>query len=573
MRAFVLCAALVAFGCSTTMATFSSFGGARMGTPESASKTGKSYAHYLAAMMHFRNGRLDDAILELNEALEYAPDSVTLLTALIDAHLMKQDYDTAVSVVEHAVAKRPDDPGLRVLQGRIYQALDQTEKAIEAFEKLVELAPDSPDGLTYLTTLAALEENTNDLVAAIEVYEELVRLHPESALLQYQLALTLARINDSDGARRTLEKVLEIDATFNRARYLLAVVDFEDGRNAEALSHLEAYAGQEPDDKAAQQTMGAVLGRLGRYDEAIGTYRSLIASGDGQPIDQVALAYLLLRDAQYTQVADAVPATGAPVLATLLRGIARKLGGEPYREVFEPVDKIDTDLDIEGTEYVNELLHLFGDAEAGGYLEREFRALVDEGLGSKSVETLLARIYLSTERPRDAEAVLLGVMDRYEADKWTHYYLALAYEELKEFDKLEAQLKASLEIDPNDPDVLNFLGYSFADRNVKLDEARTLIEKALQIDPENGYYLDSLGWVYYRQNNAEQAILLVRRAIQAMENDDAILRDHLGDAYLLHGDVRKALAEWRRALRLDPEIEGVREKIDTHQIAETRNAN
>src|SRR5690606_16427821 len=231
-----------------------------------------------------------------------------------------------------------------------------------------------------------------------------------------------------------------------------------------------------------------------------------------------------------------------------------------------------TDVDIEGTEYANEILLLFGVDDARAFLEREMTALIDEGLASQTLEALLARVYLTTKQHKKAEEVLLGIVDRYEPDKWTYYYLALAYEELDDFDKLEQALKASLEIDPNDPDVLNYLGYSYADHNVKLDEAMELLQRALSIDPENGYYLDSLGWVYYRKNNADQAIFLIRKAIQAMSTDDAILRDHLGDAYLLRGDVKKALGEWRRALRLDPDAEGIQEKIDAHQITETKKA-
>ncbi|MCL4692614.1 MAG: tetratricopeptide repeat protein, partial [Candidatus Hydrogenedentes bacterium] len=74
-----------------------------------------------------------------------------------------------------------------------------------------------------------------------------------------------------------------------------------------------------------------------------------------------------------------------------------------------------------------------------------------------------------------------------------------------------------------------------------------------------------LGWVYYRKGKADLAIEYIRRAIQAMERDDAILRDHLGDAYMLKGEKEKAIGEWERARRLDPELEGVQEKIDAQR--------
>ena len=90
------------------------------------------------------------------------------------------------------------------------------------------------------------------------------------------------------------------------------------------------------------------------------------------------------------------------------------------------------------------------------------------------------------------------------------------------------------------------------------------MNKALEIDPENGFYLDSLGWVFYRKGDAAKAIEYIKRAILAMDTDDVELRDHLGDAYLLQGDVEKALAEWERARRLDPSMEGIEEKLREH---------
>ena len=70
--------------------------------------------------------------------------------------------------------------------------------------------------------------------------------------------------------------------------------------------------------------------------------------------------------------------------------------------------------------------------------------------------------------------------------------------------------------------------------------------------------------MYYRRGNADKAIEYIRRAIVAMDHDDAILRDHLGDAYLMKGDKKRAVSEWRRARRLDPKLDGVQEKIDKH---------
>jgi tetratricopeptide (TPR) repeat protein len=169
------------------------------------------------------------------------------------------------------------------------------------------------------------------------------------------------------------------------------------------------------------------------------------------------------------------------------------------------------------------------------------------------------------DRNAAAAEKLRGILDRFGADKWVHYYLAIVCEEMKDLENTEKHLEACLALDPGDPDVLNFLGYFLADHNKNLDRAEELIKRALEMSPENGFYLDSLGWVYYRQGKADLAVEYIRRSILRLERDDAIVRDHLGDAYLLQGEVDKALEEWERAHRLDPEVEGVAEKLDRHR--------
>jgi len=290
----------------------------------------------------------------------------------------------------------------------------------------------------------------------------------------------------------------------------------------------------------------------------------VIESAQGAPEHYIERTFLLLRQGNVEDTSLVVAPNGAPIIGTLLQALTRKQAEEPYGAMIDSLDTIEGDLNNECDNYLNSILSLFGDEDAGSFLEAQLRELLREGIRSKAVETVLGRILMSLERDEDAQGVLLAVLNRFGPDKWLHYYLATVYEALDQVEETENHLRACLKLDPNDPDVMNFLGYVFAEENMNLDEAEDLLERALQLDPENGFYLDSLGWIYYRKGDAERAIDLITRAIRAMATDDAILRDHLGDAYLLKGMVGKALGEWKRALRLDPDLEGVEEKIEKY---------
>ncbi|HPX41030.1 MAG TPA: tetratricopeptide repeat protein, partial [Candidatus Hydrogenedentes bacterium] len=234
--------------------------------------------------------------------------------------------------------------------------------------------------------------------------------------------------------------------------------------------------------------------------------------------------------------------------------------------LLESLDKIDGDIDAESHDYLQEILFLYGAEPTGAFLLELMRAIDAEGLQSQRFNILQARILMALDRPAEAAPVLLATLDRFGADKWLHYYLAIIYDELKEPANTETHIEACLQLDPDDPDVLNFLGYFFADNNKNLDRAETLVKRALELSPDNGFYLDSLGWVYYRQGKVDLAIEYIRRSILRLERDDAVVRDHLGDAYLLKGEVDKAVEEWERAQRLDPELEGVAEKLNRHRV-------
>ncbi len=214
--------------------------------------------------------------------------------------------------------------------------------------------------------------------------------------------------------------------------------------------------------------------------------------------------------------------------------------------------------------FLNDLLYLFGDEVAGAWLLEQLWFLSDQ-TDSRTLTTIRGRTLMLLERYDEAVQVLAPLADKEEVYPWVYYYLAVAHEELDHFEPTERYLKAFLEVRPDEPDVLNFLGYLYAEENVKLDEAEKLLERALELSPDNPFYLDSLGWVYYRQGKAEEAVELIQRAIYGMETDDAVLRDHLGDAFLLQGNVEGAIAEWERAHRLDPGLEGVAEKLERYR--------
>ncbi len=141
-------------------------------------------------------------------------------------------------------------------------------------------------------------------------------------------------------------------------------------------------------------------------------------------------------------------------------------------------------------------------------------------------------------------------------------FLSSILEDDKQYAQCERVLLEEHKRAPDSPDVCNHLGYFYAERGKKLDQAVTLVQKALHYEPLNGAYLDSLGWAYFQQGKVEKARQLLARALQYEE--DAVIRDHLGDALLKLGEIDKAREAWTKALAFDPDLPGLRDKLAEH---------
>jgi len=133
-----------------------------------------------------------------------------------------------------------------------------------------------------------------------------------------------------------------------------------------------------------------------------------------------------------------------------------------------------------------------------------------------------------------------------------YYYRGICEERSKQWSKAEADMRKALELQPEQPHVLNYLGYSWIDQGVNLDEGMKMIKRAVEQRPDDGYIVDSLGWAYFRIGNYEEAAKNLERAID-LKPEDPTINDHLGDAYWRVGRTLEAKFQWSHARDLKPE--------------------
>jgi len=140
---------------------------------------------------------------------------------------------------------------------------------------------------------------------------------------------------------------------------------------------------------------------------------------------------------------------------------------------------------------------------------------------------------------------------------WSLYYFrGIALERSNQWPKAELDFKKALELQPNQPYVLNYLGYTWVDKGVHLDEAMAMLKRAVDQKPDDGYIVDSLAWAYYHLGNYDKAVIYQEKAI-SLDPSDSVLNDHLGDIYWKLGRRDEARFQWQRALAFKPDADRI----------------
>jgi tetratricopeptide (TPR) repeat protein len=188
------------------------------------------------------------------------------------------------------------------------------------------------------------------------------------------------------------------------------------------------------------------------------------------------------------------------------------------------------------------------------------RGMAAERPDDTSALLTVARVLRSQDRFQETIATYDEILKRIRVhtdelgkQHWVLLYeRGVAHERAKQWPAAEADFLEALELRPDEPRVLNYLGYSWIDQGVNLDRAREMIEKAVSKRPNDGYVVDSLGWVFYRLGKYDEAVKHLERAVE-LRPQDPIINDHLGDAYWRAGRKLEARFQWSHALDLGAE--------------------
>ncbi len=475
-------------------------------------------------------------------ALVRDPQNVTLMESLVYAQLALGDVKSALPV-----ARRMWDEGVRSQVANIVMAgsfaLEDDYAALLARdEEQFEISP-LVDGL--LDAWAHMGQGAVSL--ALETFDRVAEQEGLRFFAMYHKALALASVGDYEGAEALFsDNGGQLGRSSRRAAIARVQVLSQLGRNTQALEVLvDSFgAGFDPaltdlaDKLAAGETVDFSIAANPR-DGMSEVFYSLGQALSGEAANDYVLMYARMATVLNPAHVDAILLS-----AGLLDQIGRyDLSIAAYKQV--PREHPDFHAaELGRAEALRRAANPQAAAEVLEQLARDFpdhgAVYVDLGDLKRQQEDYAGAV--------EAYDRALALSEAEAPNRWFLLYArGICHERLKMWDKAEADFRAALEIDPDQPQVLNYLGYSLVERQEKLDEALAMIERAVAARPDSGYIVDSLGWVLYRLGRYVDAVDHMERAVELMPVDP-VVNDHLGDVYWAVGRKLEAEFQWKRAL-------------------------
>ncbi len=485
--------------------------------PRNSELLGRTFLAVLA------NGEVDEAVKLAERVLQVdKTDRIARLVVGVRAIKQKQ-YAAARRELAQSVRGPITDLAATLLSAWTLASPTEAKLAVESIDKLA-----GPDWYAIFKDMhaALILDISGQKKEAAKQFERSYKLDPTALRIVQSYASFLARQGNSNEALKVL-------ATFDEAlpRHPLIVEASNDLKSGKRLAALV----DTPQAGAAEVLygLGAALGRRGGEDLGLVYLQLALYLSPSHALALLSLGDLyeaMKKPELANKTYERVP-LNSPLQRNAQIQLALNL------DTLERTDEAKAHLSklIAGNPSDLEAIMALGNVMRG---RKQFAECAD--VYSKGIETIT----------------------KSEKSNWVIYYFrGICFERSKQWAQAEVDLKKSLELYPDQPHVLNYLGYSWVDQGTNLDEGMRMIKRAVEQRADDGYIVNSLGWAYYRLGNMEEAVKHLERAVE-LKPEDPTINDHLGDAYWKVGRQLEARFQWSHARDLKPEPEEL-VKIET----------
>lgn len=511
-----------------------------------------AYYHAVVGLQLENEGDDPAALKAYLTALRYDPSSTFLMMRIATLLSQAGNQKEAMAYAERAQQLHPKDPRVLSLLGNIYVTSGQVEKALSAFHRLVQVDPKKVDAYY---SLAGIYAARGDLDQAEAMIQKGIAADPTSGLGYYYLGKIAVEKKRLDTALQYFQKALSFHPHFEQAHLETARI-YELQEKAEESEKIYRFILNEINPRSREAMVRLVQSLIQRkeYDEALHFLDEMVQSDPSNLDISLQQALIWVEKKEYPKAIEKVEAVirGRPDDLRLTIYLASL-----YEESKEYEKAISLYQDI-----LNKDNKLYDVRIRLGalyfYKEKKVDEALEQGELAKQIDDRRTEAYLfnglvlyEADRFEEAARIFLQGIEKNPKTADLHFHLGATYDKLNRFEDVVQQMEKAIELDSNHANALNYLGYTYAEKGIRLNEAIDLISRALAIRPDDGYFVDSLGWAYYKKGKIQEALDALKRAVSLVP-EDPVIHEHLGELYLKQNRLDLAKEAWARSLKLDP---------------------
>ena len=498
-------------------------------------------------------------------------------------------------------AQQTRDPRLARRAAEIALSAKQAAESISAIRLWRELAPESNEANQYYLGFMVMN---NDLTEVLQIFRTKLEYSEakQYATIMLQAQRVLSRARNKKAGFDTLEELLAPYHSTAEAHLALAQGAYSSGDNARAIKEAKTTLSIQPESQLAILTIaqasnkveaakemdifldanpasrdvrlayGSILIDLKQLEKARHQFEQLLRDKPDDASTLYTLGALTMEAHQYKQAEkyflaylaslEANPREERDPTSALINLAQIALELKNNQLAMEWLAKVDS-YDGKNTAWLNVQIRRAQLLSLDGKLPEARRFLHEVKVTNEADEVQLIQTEIqllrSAKQPLDAMTIMEAAIKRYSKNSELLYDYALLAESQKKLPEMEATLRQVIELAPDNQHAYNALGYSYADRNINLNEALALIEKALQLAPDDPFILDSLGWAKFRLGKFEEAEQALRRAYQLRADPEIAI--HLGEVLWSAGKKDEALGFWREVNSKYPENETLKSTL------------
>jgi tetratricopeptide (TPR) repeat protein len=527
--------------------------------PQAAHKA-DALAHFVEGMGFEENGEMDRALDAYRKVLNVDPGQSELAARVAGLLIQQDDFPQAIDILKDAIKANPNNAEPYQQLAFIYtRYLKRTDQAIDYANRAIALNPGDIEGYQRLVEieLAAGQERS-----ALEALDRALKVNSGDPNFWTRLGKLYVAILFKSDSQPKPDELKKINEVFKRAAehagddpgILKEVADFYAASQQlkDAIPLYLRVLELQPDDANAREKLATGFVLTNQRDKAVEMLEQIIKEHPEkyQPYDL--LAQVLDEEARSLQRANRIDEAKAKFAKVAANYEQSLLINSSHAGTYVRL----AELFLGPLRDADRAVKLLGDAR------RRFP-------GAPEIVYYLAIAQREAKQSQQAVATFEEALHEAQLEEDDDFVNAKFYfnygaaaEQAGLYDKAADLLRKSIAVDPeNSAEAYNYLGFMWADHNMNLDEAETMIRRALQSEPNNASYLDSLGWVEFRKGQFDRALNDLLLAAKTAEREDPVVFEHIGDTYLKLNRTREALEAWQKALALDPKNKNLADKI------------